>query len=139
MITGTTLPTRLDRGMYTAPIWWGLLLTGIYVVSTPGTNYPGIPEPVDSAAASVLLLGALACLTGTRIPDDRIRLAYRLELFGLVLIVLVLGWLAVAGQFSVWQQFTLAGGLVAVIQIGSIRLAVRLAISLHRRRDGWPF
>lgn len=122
---------RLDRGMYTAPIWWGLLLTGIYVLAAPAPRLQGIAPAAEFTGAMVLFVSALACLTGTRITD--LRIAYRLELAGLVGIVLVLGWLAVVGEFTVWQQFTLAGGLGALVQIGSIRMAVRLAIALRRR------
>lgn len=129
---------RLDRGMYTVPIWWGLLLTGVYVLTSPTQRLShAVPHLAETIAAVLMFVSALACLTGSRIHD--LALAYTLELVGLVGIVVVLGWLAVVGDYTPWQQFTLAGGLGALVQIGSIRMAARLALELYRHRHPWRF
>lgn len=122
---------RLDRGMYTAPMWWGMLLSGLRVLTSPAPMLTTVPPVHEKLAAALLFASALTCLTGSRITD--LRLAYRLEIVGLTGIVLVLAWLTVVSEYTVWEQFTLAGGLVAIVQIGSIRMALRLALSLARR------
>jgi len=122
---------RYDRGQYTVPIWWGLALSGIYVLTEPQI-LTRITDRAENALAAALLLSAVVCLTGTRIPDTRT--AYRVELVGLAGIVVVLGVLAVATDLTVWQQFTLAGGLGALVQIGSIRMIVNLTRALRTVR-----
>jgi hypothetical protein len=119
---------RLDRGMYTGPIWCGLVLSGVYVLATPQI-ITSIPDWAENALAAELGLAALICLTGQRL-DDR-WLAYQYERIGLAGIVLVLGILAVATDVPVVAQFTLSGGLGALVQIGSIRMFYRLTIALR--------
>ena len=121
--------TRLDRGMYTVPIWWGLVFSGIYVLASPPIIHT-IPPLAEDILAVELLAFALLCLTGSRI--DNTELAYRVEIVGLAGIALVLGILAVATELTLWQQFTLSGGLGALVQIGSLRMIAQLTLALRK-------
>jgi len=115
--------------MYTVPIWWGLVFSGIYVLASPPiiTTIPSLAEDI---LAVELLAFALLCLTGSRIAD--IHLAYTLEVVGLAGIAVVLGILAVATELTLWQQFTLSGGFGALVQIGSLRMIVQLVQVLRK-------
>lgn len=130
---------RLDRGMYTVPVWVGLFLTGIYVVLTPQSQ-GRLPEAVDSALAALFSVAALACLVGAALgtrwfyPTAKLSTSYWLEIAGLAVICVVLGVEAVVTDLTLVQQFTLAGNFGAIIQIGSIRFIYRLWLALRHGR-----
>lgn len=122
---------RLDRGLYTAPIWAGLFLSGIYVLVAPPMLHK-VSGTVEDSMAAVMIVAAGACLAGLGIRPTHV--AYRVELAGLVGIVGVLAWLTVESDYTLWQQFTLSGGMAGMVQIGSIRMALRLALELRNRQ-----
>lgn len=116
---------RLDRqGMYTLPVWVGLLLTGIYVLWTPRVD-PLISEQLEDRLAVAVIIGSMMCLIGAAIPD-RIT-AYKLQVPGLFITFVVLGFLAAHVDRSLIQQWTMAGGLGGLIQIGNVRMMIQLS------------
>ena len=115
---------RHDReGVYTIPIWIGLLLSGIYVLFSPQVD-PLISAQLENELAVAMIVGAGLCLVGASIPD-RIT-AYKLEIPGLIITFLVLGYLAVHVDLSLIQQLTLYGGLGGLVQVGTARMLVQL-------------
>ena len=127
---------RLDRGMYTQPLWVGFFLTGIYVMTVPHTSRV-FPATMEFSLGFLFSVFALLCLVGSVLgtrwcyPDAKLRTSYRLEIVGLIGICLVLGIEAVQAGLSLVQQFTMAGSLGAIIQIGSIRFIVMLWLALR--------
>jgi len=120
---------RLDRiGVYTLPVWVGLFITGIYILLSPQVE-SGVSNFVENLLGLLFSVGAAACLTGVFIKDWRA--AYKLEIVGLVLVCAVLGVLAWVTNLTLFQQFTMAGGLGALVQIGSIRGIVTLWWALY--------
>ncbi len=116
---------RLDReGCYTTPVWIGLLLTGIYVLWVPRVD-PLISEQLEDRLAVAVIIGSMMCLIGAMIPD-RIT-AYKLQVPGLFITFLVLGFLAAHVDRSLIQQWTMAGGLGGLIQIGNVRMMIQLS------------
>lgn len=113
---------RIDRGFYTQPIWVGLVVSGVYELFVPETTR--LREWQGNALAVLLVVSAGVCLVGSALKDWRV--AFRLELVGLVGVIVTLGVLAVETRVSLLEQFTFVGGLGALIQIGSIRLAWHL-------------
>lgn len=121
---------RLDRsGWYTIPIWIGLFLSGLYVLMVPQLIH-SIPNWCENLLGLSLSLGAAACLYGVAQPDWRE--AYRVEIGGLAVISVVLGILAVFGELTLAQMFTLTGSLGAVIQIASLRAIVEMWLALRK-------
>ncbi len=115
---------RLDReGMYTIPIWFGMLLTGIYVLWVPYAD-PLISNVLEDRLAVAVIIGAMMCLIGAIVPN-RIT-AYKLEVPGLFIMFVVLGFLAAHVDRSLIQQWTLMGGLGGLIQIGNVRMMWQL-------------
>lgn len=111
---------RVDRaGIYTAPVWLGLFITGIYVIATPESTTVDISNWADNLLGVMMTLAAGACLYGVTVPNWRA--AYQIQICGLSVIVVVLGILAMVTRLTLVQQFTLVGGLGALVQIGSIR------------------
>lgn len=126
----TATERRLDRGMYTIPIWWGLVFSGIYTLAQPQV-ITTIPDGVENLLGGQLLASAVLCLTGTQIPDTAI--AYRLEIVGLLGIITVLAVLAVSTELTLLDQFTMHGSFGAIIQLGSLRMAFRLGLALKHQ------
>lgn len=123
---------RLDRlGIYTLPIWVGLLITGLYILFHPQVEF-GIPNAVENLLGFLFAAGAAACLAGVFISNWRT--AYKVEIAGLVTICAVLGILAAVTNLTLLQQFTMAGGLGALVQIGSIRGIVTLGWALFKNK-----
>lgn len=121
---------RLDRrGVYTLPIWVGLLITGLYILFHSQVEF-GISNGAENLLGFLFAAGAAACLTGVFLPDWRT--AYKVEIAGLTVICIVLGVLAAVTNLSLVQQFTMAGGLGALVQIGSLRGIVTLGWSLYK-------
>ena len=122
--------TRIDReGMYTIPIWVGLLLSGIYVLWVPRVD-PLISEQLEDRLAVVFIVGSMLCLVGAAIKD-RIT-AYKLEFVGLFLTFVVLGFLAAHVDRSLIEQWTLAGGLGGLIQVGNVRMMVVIGREIRK-------
>ena len=116
--------TRLDReGMYAIPIWLGLLLTGFYVLWRPGIH-SSLDLWLEATFAIITIFSSSLCLIGAAIPQ-RI-LAYKLQIVGLVINFLVLGYLAGHVDRPLIEQWTLAGGMGGLIQIGNVRMIVQL-------------
>lgn len=121
---------RLDReSLYTLPIWVGLFLSGIYVLAVPQMIH-SIPNWSENALGLALSVGAAGCLYGAAQPDWR--RAYRAEMAGLAVVTVVLGLLAIFGELTLAQMFTLTGSLGAMIQIGSLRAMVEMWLALRR-------
>ena len=121
---------RIDRsGLYTAPIWVGLLITGLYILFHPQVEF-GISNFEENLLGLLFSAGAAACVAGVFINDWRT--AYKVEIAGLVVICVVLGLLAFATDLTLLQQFTMAGGLGALVQIGSLRAITVLGSALLR-------
>jgi hypothetical protein len=115
---------RIDRhGWYVVPIWFGLLVTGIYIVFSPQVE-KGIPNWFENLLGFVFAVAAATCLYG--VAEHDWRKAYKMEIGGLAVICVVLGILAAVTDLTLLQQFTLAGGLGALVQIGSLRAIVEL-------------
>lgn len=115
---------RLDReGMYAIPIWLGLLLTGFYVLWRPGIH-SSLDLWLEATFAIITIFSSSLCLIGAAIPQ-RI-LAYKLQIVGLVINFLVLGYLAGHVDRPLIEQWTLAGGMGGLIQIGNVRMIVQL-------------
>ena len=115
---------RLDRqGSYTIPIWVGLFLSGLYILWAPQID-PLLPDGEENLLGLALSIGAGLCLAGVFI-SDKVK-AYTVELIGLLITVVVLGFVATRVDLTLIQQFTLYGSLGAVIQIGSIRMMFKL-------------
>ena len=125
---------RLDRrAFYTVPIWFGLLFTGLYVLFTPeDKSVESLPNWFDNLLGFAFAFAAATCLYG--VAEHDWRKAYKMEIGGLIGICIVLGILATVTNLTLIQQFTLAGGLGALIQIGSLRAIVSLWLAL--RDDG---
>lgn len=121
---------RLDRGMYTIPIWFGLLFTGLYVLHS-SQIITEIPNAFENFLGATMALGAAACLVGTRL--NNVRKAYITEIAGLAVICIVLGILATVTELTLIQQFTMSGGLGALVQIGSLRMIFRLTLELKHK------
>jgi hypothetical protein len=125
--------------MYTVPVWFGLFLTGIYVVLAP-QSAERLPDALDNTLAAIFSLAALMCIVGAVLgtkwcmPRVTLRTSYLLEIVGLVIICIILGVEAVVTDLTLFQQFTLAGNFSAIIQIGSIRFIVMLVLALGRDR-----
>lgn len=116
---------RLDReGMYTIPVWFGLLFTGIYVLWMPQVDKV-ISEQLEDRLAVAVIVGSMMCLIGAAIPD-RIT-AYKLEVPGLFITFVVLGFLAAHVDRSLIEQWTMVGGLGGLIQIGNVRMMWQLS------------
>ena len=115
---------RLDReGMYTIPIWAGLLLTGFYVLWRPGVH-SSLDLWLEATFAIATIFSSSLCLIGVAIPQ-RI-LAYKMQIVGLAINFLVLGALAGHIDRPLIEQWTLAGGMGGLIQIGNVRMIVQL-------------
>jgi hypothetical protein len=100
-------------------------LSGLYTLLTPESEtVKSLPNWFDNVLGISILVGAGLCLAGSYHRDWRV--AYRWELGGLALVVVTLGVLAVATELTLWQQFTLVGGLGAEIQLASMVLAANL-------------
>jgi len=94
-------------------------LSGLYTLLTPESEtVKSLPNWFDNLLGVSILVGAGLCLAGSYHRDWRV--AYRWELGGLALVVVTLGVLAVATELTLWQQFTLVGGLGAEIQLASM-------------------
>ena len=115
---------RLDReGVYTIPIWVGLLLTGFYVLWRPGIHST-LDLRLEASLAIITIFSSSLCLIGVAIPQ-RIT-AYKLQIVGLVINFLVLGYMAGHVDRPLIEQWTLAGGMGGLIQIGNVRMIVQL-------------
>ena len=115
---------RLDReGMYTIPIWLGLLLTGFYVLWRPGIHST-LDLRLEVTFAILTIFSSSLCLIGVAIPQ-RIT-AYKMQIVGLAINFLVLGALAGHVDRPLIEQWTLAGGMGGLIQIGNVRMIVQL-------------
>ena len=115
---------RLDReGVYTIPIWVGLLLTGFYVLWRPGIHST-LDLRLEATLAIITIFSSSLCLIGVAIPQ-RIT-AYKMQTVGLVINFLVLGALAGHIDRPLIEQWTLAGGMGGLIQIGNVRMIVQL-------------
>ncbi len=123
---------RLDRdGVYTVPIWVGLLFSGIYVLWMPRVDKV-ISEQLEDRLAVVTIVGAMLCLTGAFIRD-RIS-AYKLEFVGLATIFAVLGFLANHVDRTLIEQWTLMGGMGGLIQVGNVRMMVIIGREILKDR-----
>lgn len=109
--------------MYTIPIWFGMLLSGIYVLWIPRAD-PVISEVLEDRLAVAVIVGAMMCLIGSLVPDRIV--AYKLEIPGLVIMFVVLGFLAAHVDRSLIEQWTLLGGMGGLIQIGNVRMIIQL-------------
>ena len=115
---------RLDReGVYTIPIWAGLLLTGFYVLWRPGIH-SSLDLWLEASLAIITVFSSSLCLIGVAIPQ-RIT-AYKMQIAGLVINFFVLGALAGHIDRPLIEQWTLAGGMGGLIQIGNVRMIVQL-------------
>ena len=115
---------RLDReGVYAGPIWLGLLLTGFYVLWRPGVHST-LDLRIEVTLAIITIFSSSLCLIGVAIPQ-RIT-AYKMQIVGLVINFLVLGALAGHVDRPLIEQWTLAGGMGGLIQIGNVRMIVQL-------------
>ena len=115
---------RLDReGMYTIPIWLGLLLTGLFVLWRPGIHST-LDLRLEATLAIITIFSSSLCLIGVMIPQRLV--AYRMQIVGLVINFLVLGALAGHVDRPLIEQWTLAGGMGGLIQIGNVRMIVQL-------------
>ena len=130
---------RLDHGYYTVPIWLGLFFSGLYVIGTPEDSSVAakMPDWADNMLGLAILFGSGLCLwgaaRGTRWckPDADLRESYKAEIAGLIVICVVLGILATVTDLTLVQQFTLAGGLGALVQIASINMIVQLWLAVR--------
>ena len=115
---------RLDReGVYAGPIWLGLLLTGFYVLWRPGIHST-LDLRLEASLAIITIFSSSLCLIGVAIPQ-RIT-AYKMQIAGLAINFLVLGALAGHIDRPLIEQWTLAGGMGGLIQIGNVRMIVQL-------------
>ena len=115
---------RLDReGVYAGPLWLGLLLTGFYVLWRPGVHST-LDLRIEVTLAIITIFSSSLCLIGVAIPQ-RIT-AYKLQIVGLVINFLVLGYMAGHVDRPLIEQWTLAGGMGGLIQIGNVRMIVQL-------------
>ena len=115
---------RLDReGVYAGPLWLGLLLTGFYVLWRPGVHST-LDLRIEVTLAIITIFSSSLCLIGVAIPQ-RIT-AYKMQIVGLVINFLVLGALAGHVDRPLIEQWTLAGGMGGLIQIGNVRMIVQL-------------
>lgn len=122
-------PRRHDRdGMYVIPIWIGMLLSGIYVLWEPNVD-PLITEILEDRLAVAVIVGAMMCLCGAFIPDRIV--AYKLQIPGLAIMFVVLGFLAAHVDRSLIQQWTLLGGMGGLIQIGNVRMIIQLWMDIR--------
>ena len=116
--------TRLDReGVYTIPIWLGLLLTGLYVLARPGIHST-LDLRLEATLAIITIFSSSLCLIGVMISQRIV--AYKMQIAGLVINFLVLGALAGHVDRPLIEQWTLAGGMGGLIQIGNVRMIVQL-------------
>ena len=115
---------RLDReGVFTVPIWLGLLLTGFYVLWRPGIHST-LDLRLEATLAIITIFSSSLCLIGVAIPQ-RIT-AYKMQIAGLVINFFVLGYMAGHVDRPLIEQWTLAGGMGGLIQIGNVRMIVQL-------------
>ena len=115
---------RLDReGMYTIPIWVGLLLSGFYVLWRPGLHTT-IELRLEASLAIITIISSSLCLIGVMI-SQRIT-AYKMQIVGLAINFLVLGYLAGHVDRPLIEQWTLAGSMGGLIQIGNVRMIIQL-------------
>ena len=115
---------RLDReGVYAGPLWLGLLLTGFYVLWRPGIHST-LDLRLEATLAIITIFSSSLCLIGVAIPQ-RIT-AYKLQIVGLVINFFVLGYMAGHIDRPLIEQWTLAGGMGGLIQIGNVRMIVQL-------------
>lgn len=119
---------RQDHGYYTQPIWAGLFCTGIYVLTNPET-IPAFSEAKGNILGGILGLAAGVCLVASFLKDWR--LAFRIELYGLGVIVACLVVLDFTAPFTLWQMSTLVGGLGVWLQIAGIRMMAHLVRALR--------
>ena len=115
---------RLDReGMYTIPIWLGLLLTGLFVLWRPGIHST-LDLRLEATLAIITIFSSSLCLIGVMISQRIV--AYKMQIAGLVINFLVLGALAGHVDRPLIEQWTLAGGMGGLIQIGNVRMIIQL-------------
>ena len=101
----------------------GLLLTGVYVLWRPGVHST-LDLRIEVTFAILTIFSSSLCLIGVAIPQ-RIT-AYKMQIVGLVINFLVLGALAGHVDRPLIEQWTLAGGMGGLIQIGNVRMIVQL-------------
>ena len=118
-----TMKRLYREGMYTIPIWAGLLLTGFYVLLRPGIH-SSLDLWLEATFAIATIFSSSLCLIGVAIPQ-RI-LAYKMQIVGLAINFLVLGALAGNIDRPLIEQWTLAGGMGGLIQVGNVRMIVQL-------------
>jgi hypothetical protein len=79
---------------------------------------------VSTRHSIITIFSSSLCLIGVAIPQ-RIT-AYKMQIVGLVINFFVLGYLAGHIDRPLIEQWTLAGGMGGLIQIGNVRMIVQL-------------
>ena len=119
---------RFDRGFLTQPVWAGLACTGIYVWMSPET-IPAFTEFEGNLVGTLIGVGGAICLGASLLKDWR--RAFKIELVGLLLIIVGFVALDFTVPMSLWQQMTMVGSIGVWLQLGSIRMAAHLVRALR--------
>ncbi len=119
---------RFDRGFLTQPVWAGLACTGVYAVTNRET-IPALTEFEGNILGVMIGLGGAICLAASLLKDWH--RAFRIELFGLVMIIAGFVILDFTVPLTLWQQMTMVGSIGVWIQLGMIRMAAHLVRALR--------
>lgn len=137
---------RLDRGMYTIPVWWGLLFTGLKTILLPHNEYTYFhevewPEWFEYSLAVPFTIAAAALLFASAIGDPKFmpkvkqRTILITEFIALAVIVLAIGIDAIAKDEPLFHLLTMGGGFGAIIQIGSLRFMAHCLVELKKLKE----
>lgn len=131
---------RIDHQGWVPEMYIGLLATALWMMQV-GPSISTMSDYIEDWIALLMFIGGTVCaigvVIGTKIgrivlPHRGYRAAYKIQLFGLPLLIATLGWLTYAsvdpGQLLLT---TLAGGLGLCIEIGAVRLFIDMVQALN--------
>jgi hypothetical protein len=123
---------RFDRGFFTQPMFAGFFCTGLYVLMTP-EPFEKLTETQGNIMGTLMGIGGLLALMASFLDDWR--LAFKLELIGLILISAELIVLDVVVPYSFFQTLTMVASMGVWLQIACFRMIAYLIRAL--RDDQW--
>lgn len=128
---------RIDHQGFVPEIWAGLVATALYMMQL-GPNISTLSNYFEDVLVLCMFLGGVICLVGTAIgtkwffPKAHRRTSYVTELFGLPLLIAVLGVYTYASvDPGSLLLSAMAGGLGLTIEIGCLRLFVDLVQQVY--------
>lgn len=129
---------RIDHQGFVPEIYAGLLATALWMMQV-GPSISNLSDYVEDWLAFGMFVGSVICsigvLLGTKwfFPHTRRNKSYGIQITGIPVLIVVLGWLTYASADPNNLILTaLAGGLGLCIEIGLVRMLVDL---VHNMRE----